>query len=55
MKVLLISQEYPFGVNPKFGGGGSHVFYLALARLRVQVLLLAYEGARLRDRDQSLS
>lgn len=47
MKVLLISEEYPFGLCPTFGGGGSHVFYLAfsLVEIGVEVFILAYKGA----------
>lgn len=51
MKVLLISREFPFGRNAKFGGGGSHVFYLAwaLASQGAKVAILAFEGASLSD------
>jgi glycosyltransferase involved in cell wall biosynthesis len=48
VRVLLVSREYPFGRNAKFGGGGSHILYLAqaLAKLRVNTSILAYDGAR---------
>lgn len=51
MKVLLVTNEYPFGDPPQFGGGGSHVFYLAqsLTELGVSVLILAYSGAKKSD------
>jgi len=48
MKIMLISNEFPFGNPPRVGGGGSHVFYLAhsLAQLGVEVLILTNEGGR---------
>lgn len=47
MRVLLISREFPFGKNAKYGGGGSHVFYLglALAGAGAKVSILAFNGA----------
>src|SRR3990172_1272412 len=51
MRVLLISEEYPFGLRPTFGGGGSHVFYLAfsLAQIGVDIAILAYKDASKED------
>ncbi|MGZ5799590.1 MAG: glycosyltransferase family 4 protein [Burkholderiaceae bacterium] len=48
MKVLLISREYPFGVKPSFGGGGSHVLYLAyaLAKQGHEIVIVAHPTAR---------
>jgi glycosyltransferase involved in cell wall biosynthesis len=47
LKVLLVSDEYPFSIPPQSGGGGSHVFYLAygLADQGAEVLILANSGA----------
>lgn len=47
MKVMLISSEYPFSEQAQFGGGGSHVFYLAycLARAGAEVTVVANEDA----------
>lgn len=47
MRVLLVCSQYPFTRPLQVGGGGSHVFYLALslAEIGVKVTILTCKGA----------
>jgi glycosyltransferase involved in cell wall biosynthesis len=47
MRILLVSNDYPFGRRLRIGGGGSHVFYLAMGLVQsgADVSLITYDGA----------